>query len=77
MPHPSTSPDMNPIEKCWRRIKQALYRRRKQSTTVAEMQQMVTEEWERIPQEWINELILKQEHWVHVLMERHGRSTPN
>jgi hypothetical protein len=21
MPHPSTSPDMNPIEKCWRRIK--------------------------------------------------------
>jgi hypothetical protein len=63
---------MNPIEKCSRRIKQALYRRRKQSTTVAEMQQMVTEEWERIPQEWINELILKQEHWVHVLMERHG-----
>jgi len=27
MPHPSTSPDMNPIEKCWRRIKQALHRR--------------------------------------------------
>jgi transposase len=25
-PHPSTSPDMNPIEKCWRRIKQALHR---------------------------------------------------
>jgi hypothetical protein len=50
---------MNPIEKCWRRIKQALYRRRKQPTTVAEMRQVVTEEWERIPQEWINELILK------------------
>jgi transposase len=77
MPHPSTSPDMNPIEKCWRRIKQALYRRRKQPTTVAEMEQIVTEEWERIPQDWINELILKQEHWVHVLMERHGWSTPN
>ena len=28
MPHPSTSPDMNPIEKCWRRIKQALHRRK-------------------------------------------------
>jgi len=36
MPHPSTSPDMNPIEKCWRRIKQALHRRRKQPTTVAQ-----------------------------------------
>jgi hypothetical protein len=77
MPHPSTSPDMNPIEKCWRRIKQALHRRRKQPTNTAEMEEIIREEWDRIPQEWINELILKQEHWVHVLMERHGWSTPN
>ena len=25
-PHLSTNPDMNPIEKCWRRIKQGLHR---------------------------------------------------
>ena len=77
MPHPSISPDMNPIEKCWRRIKQALHRRKHQPNTEAEMEAAVTEEWEAIPQEWINGLILKQEHWVHVLMERHGWSTPN
>jgi hypothetical protein len=77
MPHPSTSPDMNPIEKCWRRIKQALHRRRRQPTTEAEMRAAVTEEWERIPQEWINDLIDKQEHWVNVLVERCGWSTPN
>ena len=77
MPHPSTSPDMNPIEKCWRRLKQALHRRKHQPTTIAEMQAAVTEEWEAIPQDWINELILKQEHWVQVLVERHGWSTPN
>ena len=77
MPHPSTSPDMNPIEKCWRRIKQALHRRRRQPTTEAEMEAMVLEEWDRIPQKWINELILKQKDWVQVLMERHGWSTPN
>jgi hypothetical protein len=53
---------MNSIEKCWRRIKQALYRRRRQPTTVAEMEEMVLEEWARIPQDWINELVLKQEH---------------
>jgi hypothetical protein len=51
LPHPSTSPDMNPIEKCWRRIKQALHRRRHQPTTVAEMEAMVLEEWDRIPQD--------------------------
>lgn len=77
MPHPSTSPDMNPIEKCWRYIKQALHRRLHQPTTEAEMEIAVREEWDAIPQEWINKLILKQEYWVTVLAERHGWSTPN
>ena len=38
---------------------------------------MVTEEQDRIPQEWINQLCLEQEHWAQVLMERYGWSTPN
>ena len=77
MPHPSTSLDINPIEKCWRYIKQSLHRRPHQLTTVAEMRQAVREEWDAIPQDWINQLILKQEHWVNALMKRHGLSTPN
>jgi hypothetical protein len=32
------------------------------------MEAMVLEEWERIPHDWINELVLKQEHWVNVLV---------
>ena len=44
MPYPSTSPDMNPIKKCWRWIKQSLYRRKKQPTTKAEIRQAVTKE---------------------------------
>jgi len=51
MPHPGSSPDMNPIEKCWRRIKQAIHRRVHQPTTVAEMEAAVMEEWAAIPQE--------------------------
>ncbi len=77
MPHPSISPDMNPIEKCWRRIKQLLHRRKHQPTREAEMEAAVKEEWEAIPQEWINQLIPKYEHRVHVLVERRGWSTPN
>ena len=38
---------------------------------------MVLEEWTRIPQDWINELVLKQEYWIQVLMERYRWSTPN
>jgi hypothetical protein len=37
----------------------------------------ILEEWAVIPQDWINELILKQEYWVYILMDRHGWSTPN
>jgi transposase len=77
LPRPSTSNDINLIEKCWRWIKQALHRRQHRPTTKAEMRQAVLDQWEAIPQEWINKLILKQEHWVTVLMQRHGWSTPN
>jgi hypothetical protein len=37
----------------------------------------VLEEWEKIPQEWINGLIEKQKYWVHELIKRCGWSTPN
>jgi hypothetical protein len=32
------------------------------------MEAMVLEEWDRILQEWINKLVLKQEYWVTVLI---------
>jgi hypothetical protein len=57
MPHPSSSPDMNPIKKCWRYINEALHRRERQPTTEAELRAAITEEWNAISQEWISELI--------------------
>jgi hypothetical protein len=39
---------MNPIEKCWRRIKQALHRHRYQPTTVAETEEIVREDTTRL-----------------------------
>ena len=74
MPHPSTSPDMNPIEKVWRAMKQSLHRRKHQPQTEAEIEAAILEEWAAIDQEWINRLILQQEHWVNVLVERCGWS---
>jgi transposase len=69
-PHPSISPDMNPIEKCWQRIKQSLHRQNRQPTNEAEMQAAVLEEW-------INRLIGRQDHWVHELVRHCGWSTAN
>lgn len=55
----------------------ALHRRKHQPINEAEMEVAVREEWEAIPQEWINEWIPKQEQWVHILMGRFGWPTPN
>ena len=49
--HPSTSPDMNLIEKYWRRMKQQLHRRCRQFIIEAKMEQIVREEWTRISQD--------------------------
>jgi hypothetical protein len=43
-----SSPDINPIEKYWRRMKQALHRRKRQPITEAEMEAIILEKWETI-----------------------------
>ncbi len=76
-PHPAISPDMNPIEKVWRRIKQSIHRRRRQPTTESEMIEAVMVEWEQIPQEWINSVIRKHPNYVRELVQNRGWSTSN
>jgi len=41
------------------------------------MIQAVVDEWEKIPQEWINRFIEKHEYWVQELVRRRDWSTPN
>ena len=60
--HPSTSPDLNPIEKCWRVMKQSLRCRKIQPTNEIDMANAMIEEWNALDQEWINGLIAEQQH---------------
>ena len=62
--HPSISPDLNPIEKYWRAMKQSLHRRKIQPTNEEEIANAMIEEWDALDQEWINELIAEQRHWI-------------
>ncbi|RFU25602.1 hypothetical protein B7463_g10735, partial [Scytalidium lignicola] len=75
--HPSTSPDLNPIEKCWRAMKQSLHRRKIQPTNEIEMANAIIEEWNALDQEWINGLIAEQTHWIWEVVARRGWMTPN
>jgi hypothetical protein len=47
----STSPDLNPIEKCWRAIKQSLHRRKIQPTNEIDTANAIVEEWNALDQE--------------------------
>ncbi|RFU27462.1 hypothetical protein B7463_g8873, partial [Scytalidium lignicola] len=75
--HPSTSPDLNPIEKCWRAIKQSLHRRKIQPTNEIEMANAIIEEWNALDQEWINGLIIDQKHWIWEVVACQGWMTSN
>ena len=60
--HPSFSPDMNPIEKIWRRLRYQMDLRPRLPSNVQELETALLEEWDLIPQEFINKEILKQHH---------------
>ncbi|RFU26845.1 hypothetical protein B7463_g9491, partial [Scytalidium lignicola] len=75
--HPSTSPDLNPIEKCWRAMKQSLHRRKIQPTNEIDIANAMIEEWNALDQEWINGLIANQGHWIWEVVARRGWMTAN
>jgi transposase len=75
--HPSTSPDLNPIKKCWRVMKQRLHRRKIQPTNEEELANAMIEEWEALDQDWINRLIEDQRHWIFKVVARRGWMTAN
>jgi transposase len=52
---PANSPDLNPIENLWRKLKDAVARRRPQNQK--ELRQMLQEEWEKIDLDWIRALV--------------------
>ena len=56
---PTNSPDMNPIEQLWDRLKRSigLYRRQDELRTLVDVRRLVVEEWDAIPQIRITRLI--------------------
>jgi transposase len=55
---PARSPDCNCIEHVWDRLKRQIQARLDPPTTMEELVNAIQEEWERIPQNFINNLVL-------------------
>lgn len=55
---PPRSPDCNPIEQIWAHLSQQISLREHQPTTLPELAQALEEEWLRVPQALINNLVM-------------------
>ena len=67
---PSNSPDLNPIENMWQIVKNNVEKRMPQN--VAELKQFMTEEWEAIPQETVNNLVRSMKKRCNLVLEKNG-----
>lgn len=72
---PSQSPDLNPIENIWGRIKQLLRRRSVGPSDLNEIFDYVKREWEALPKEYLLELIHSMPQRIEAVIKNKGGST--
>nr|CAH7746438.1 unnamed protein product [Callosobruchus chinensis] len=72
---PAMSPDMNPIEHVWDYVSRAFFNRNNPSRSTQELIVAATEEWDNIPQEVINNLIIGMHRRVDALIRSRGGKT--
>lgn len=71
---PSNSPDLNPIEVLWAELKNRI--RRRSPRTVAEMERVAIEEWDKIPRVFIQKRIRLIPIVISAIIKVHGDVTP-
>ena len=69
---PSSSPDLNPIENVWHMVKCGVRKRHPPPRTAKELGKAIVEEWEKIPIDHINKLILDMPRRLAAVKEAHG-----
>ena len=75
MEWPAISQDLNPIEHLWDVLERRIRPRLTRDSTLAELRNILTEEWEQIPQCTINRLVRSMRGRVREVLERGGGHT--
>lgn len=75
MPHPSGSPDVNPIEPVWHELKQRTHSRSHIPTTLDELKVAVHEAWDDISVWDINKYVDTMETHVQAVLVAQGGHT--
>ena len=75
MEWPAQSPDLNPIEHVWDLIGRAVRSRNMTFHTLRELSDAVTEEWDNIPQEVVQNLIASMPERMQCVIRARGGNT--
>ena len=75
LPHPPQSPDLNPIEHVWKRLKILVNEQPTHPRNTEDLWMALQEEWLKIDIDFINSLILSMPHCARAVYEARGRST--
>ena len=76
MEWPPASPDLNPIEHLWDKLKQSVDARIGQETTLRDLPQVMVEAWEGIAQVRIRRLINSMHRRCRAAIDNRGGYTP-
>lgn len=72
---PARSPDLNPIEHLWDQLGVAIRRRLRAPASLQELRAALLEEWERIPQDRIDDLIRSMPRRLQAVIQGRGGNT--
>jgi transposase len=75
IPYPPQSPDLNPIEHVWKRLKVLVNKRPTRPRNPEELWIALQEEWLNIDIDFINSLIDSMPRHVHAVYDAKGKST--
>uniref|UniRef100_A0A4W6FSW7 Tc1-like transposase DDE domain-containing protein n=1 Tax=Lates calcarifer TaxID=8187 RepID=A0A4W6FSW7_LATCA len=75
MEWPASNPDLNPIEHMWDQLGQAVRVRVSNTTTLADLRQMLVEEWDAVPQQCVNRLVTSLRRRCQAVVAVYGSST--
>lgn len=71
----SQSADLNPIENLWDQVKDQIEKRSDRASSLADVFRIVKEEWEKIPLEFIQNLIISMPRRCQAVLDSKGYST--
>ena len=75
LPWPPQSPDLNPIEELWSIVESGLRKHKPGPSNIRELEKMVIEEWESIPEELYRSLISSMPSRIQAVISANGGHT--